>query len=88
VVPADREPDAPGQPGLILTWNGDKRYLRDLERAGVATVPTLWIEPGASLGAVPSGRFAVKPAAAAFAAWPTRAGRARAAGGVGHNGCP
>ena len=54
-------------PADILAWNGDKRYLRDLERAGVATVPTLWIEPGARLGAVPWGRFVVKPAVSAGA---------------------
>ena len=28
-----------------LHWNIDKHYLRDLERAGVPTVPTLWVEP-------------------------------------------
>ncbi len=30
-----------------LRWNLDKRYLRGLEAAGVATVPTTWVEPGA-----------------------------------------
>ena len=29
-----------------LRWNLDKRYLRVLEAAGVATVPTMWVEPG------------------------------------------
>ena len=28
-----------------LRWNLDKRYLRDLEAAGVPTVPTSWVEP-------------------------------------------
>ena len=28
-----------------LRWNIDKHYLRDLERAGVPTVPTVWAEP-------------------------------------------
>ena len=28
-----------------LRWNIDKRYLRDLEAAGVPVVPTLWVEP-------------------------------------------
>ena len=32
----------------VLRWNIDKRYLRDLEAAGVPIVPTLWVEPGAS----------------------------------------
>ena len=30
-----------------LRWNIDKHYLQDLERAGVPTVPTIWVEPGA-----------------------------------------
>ena len=29
-----------------LRWNIDKHYLRDLEGAGVPTVPTVWVEPG------------------------------------------
>jgi glutathione synthase/RimK-type ligase-like ATP-grasp enzyme len=32
--------------GDILDWNFDKRYLRDLEAAGVALVPTICIERG------------------------------------------
>jgi hypothetical protein len=54
-------------PAGIVAWNSDKRYLRDLEGAGVATVPTLWVEPGESLGAVPWTRFVVKPAVSAGA---------------------
>jgi hypothetical protein len=54
-------------PADVVAWNSDKRYLRDLERSGVATVPTLWVEPGESLGAVPWGRFVVKPAVSAGA---------------------
>ena len=30
-----------------LRWNLDKRYLRDLEAAGVRIVPTTFVEPGA-----------------------------------------
>ncbi len=49
-----------------LRWNIDKRYLRDLEAAGVATVPTTWVEPaGASVDAsalaLPEGELVVKP---------------------------
>jgi glutathione synthase/RimK-type ligase-like ATP-grasp enzyme len=49
-----------------LRWNIDKHYLQDLERAGVPTVPTLWVEPGASDGEVaslvwPEGEVVVKP---------------------------
>lgn len=32
-------------PREILAWNFDKRYLKDLARAGVAIVPTIFIEP-------------------------------------------
>jgi glutathione synthase/RimK-type ligase-like ATP-grasp enzyme len=50
-----------------LRWNIDKHYLRDLERAGVPTVPTLWVEPAgrATTDAVtltlPPGEIVVKP---------------------------
>jgi glutathione synthase/RimK-type ligase-like ATP-grasp enzyme len=49
-----------------LRWNIDKRYLRDLERAGVPTVPTVWLEPapGGRPGAppaLPEGEVVVKP---------------------------
>jgi len=30
----------------VVRWNTDKRYLRELEAAGVACVPTLWLERG------------------------------------------
>ena len=29
-----------------IEWNLDKRYLLELERAGVPTIPTIWTEPG------------------------------------------
>jgi glutathione synthase/RimK-type ligase-like ATP-grasp enzyme len=49
-----------------LRWNIDKRYLRDLEQAGVPTVPTLWVEPGPgsphpSDVPLPAGEIVVKP---------------------------
>ena len=47
-----------------LRWNLDKRYLRDLEAAGVPTVPTLWVEADpfdASALALPAGEIVVKP---------------------------
>jgi hypothetical protein len=49
-----------------LRWNIDKRYLMELERAGIPTVPTVWVEPGtpdvevAAL-ALPEGEVVVKP---------------------------
>ncbi len=49
-----------------LRWNLDKRYLCDLEAAGVPTVPTQWAEPGGgpldpSALALPPGEIVVKP---------------------------
>ena len=49
-----------------LRWNIDKRYLRDLERAGVPTVPTVWVEPAGepldrSSLTLPEGEVVVKP---------------------------
>jgi len=48
----------------VLRWNLDKRYLRDLEAAGVPVVPTTWVEPtrGADELAFPEGEVVVKPA--------------------------
>jgi glutathione synthase/RimK-type ligase-like ATP-grasp enzyme len=53
-----------------LRWNLDKRYLRELEAAGVPIVPTTWVEPdgnglggraGQSAVALPAGEIVVKP---------------------------
>src|SRR5271169_2557177 len=52
----------------VLRWNLDKRYLRDLEAAGVPTVPTVWIEPAEDDAELqprvrlPGGEIVVKPA--------------------------
>lgn len=42
----------------VLAWNYDKRYLLDLDAAGVPVVPTAWIEPGgtADVGAIARAR--------------------------------
>ena len=66
----------------VLTWNTDKRYLRELEGAGVRVVPTSFLEPGEPFEA-PHGRFVVKPAVSAGARHsaryePGQAGEARA----------
>lgn len=52
----------------ILRWNLDKRYLRDLEEAGVRTVPTSWVPPDGGAGgfdpsalALPKDEIVVKP---------------------------
>ncbi|HEX4127736.1 MAG TPA: hypothetical protein VHX67_09190 [Acidimicrobiales bacterium] len=55
-----------------LRWNIDKHYLKELERAGVPTVPTVWAEPGATPAKAaaeadaatppfPEGELVVKP---------------------------
>lgn len=36
-------------PADLIAWNSDKRYLRQLAKAGVPTVPTLWVERGADI---------------------------------------
>ncbi|RPI14349.1 MAG: hypothetical protein EHM60_06920 [Lysobacterales bacterium] len=33
-------------PPGVIRWNTDKRYLTDLQRAGVAVVPTRFVDPG------------------------------------------
>ena len=54
-------------PVAMLEWNSDKRYLRDLAEVGVATVPTLWVQPGEPVPGWPAdwSEVAVKPAVSA-----------------------
>jgi len=54
-------------PADILRWNTDKRYLRELEAAGIPIVPTSWIEPGDEIAVPAEGAFVVKPAVSAGA---------------------
>ena len=64
-------------PLAVVRWNTDKHYLNDLAEAGIATVPSVFVEPGESArGALESflrhhvppsdgdggGEFVVKPA--------------------------
>ena len=63
----------------VLAWNSDKRYLRDLERAGVAVIPTLWVGPGEALTEIRWERFVVKPVISAGA---------RASATYGRSGLP
>ncbi|MGZ5315061.1 MAG: ATP-grasp domain-containing protein [Solirubrobacterales bacterium] len=55
-------------PAPLVEWNLDKRYLRELEHAGVRVIPTVWAEPErvseAAAEAVNAGweRVVVKPA--------------------------
>ena len=54
-------------PRDVLAWNTDKRYLSDLARAGVPTIPTLFVPPGAAFPA-PDGDVVVKPTVSGSAA--------------------
>jgi O-ureido-D-serine cyclo-ligase len=57
----------------VIRWNTDKHYLRDLEKAGVAIVPSAFIEPGddasaridAFLSKQTCDEFVVKPSVGA-----------------------
>jgi hypothetical protein len=50
----------------VVAWNAHKRYLLDLAEAGIRTIATDQLPPGAPF-APPPGRFVVKPAVAAGA---------------------
>ena len=50
-------------PPDVVAWNADKRYLADLADAGIGTITTEQLPPGAAF-TPPSGRFVVKPAVA------------------------
>ena len=50
-------------PPDVIAWNADKRYLADLAQAGIRTIATEHLAPGAPF-TPPAGRFVVKPAVA------------------------
>ena len=50
-----------------LRWNTDKRYLQELEAAGIPIIPTTWVEPGEDIGVIDWDDFVVKPAVSAGA---------------------
>ncbi|RAN96684.1 Cycloserine biosynthesis protein DcsG [Micromonospora saelicesensis] len=53
-------------PADVVRWNTDKRYLAELNAAGVPTVPTSWIEPGESWQLpAETGEYVLKPAVSA-----------------------
>ncbi|MGH8827937.1 MAG: ATP-grasp domain-containing protein [Jiangellaceae bacterium] len=52
-------------PEPIVSWNTDKRYLRDLAAAGNPVVPTSWLEPGDRVELPVTGEYVVKPAVSA-----------------------
>jgi glutathione synthase/RimK-type ligase-like ATP-grasp enzyme len=45
----------------MVRWNTDKAYLKALQAAGAAVVPTQWLAPGEPLTEPPDGAFVVKP---------------------------
>lgn len=51
-------------PPDVIRWNTDKRYLADLDAAGLPVVPTTFLEPGAPV-VLPDGPCVVKPAISA-----------------------
>ncbi len=53
----------------VITWNTDKRYLRELEHAGIPIVPTTWITAGdePEPASLPGGEVVVKPSISAGA---------------------
>jgi len=51
-------------PPEVIAWNADKRYLADLTAAGITTIATEHLPPGAAFSP-PPGRFVIKPAVAA-----------------------
>lgn len=64
-------------PGSVLAWNSDKRYLQQLERQGVAIPPTTWTERVTSrqlddaFAATGATQLIVKPTVSG-GAWQTR----------------
>lgn len=76
-------------PPAVVRWNADKAYLRVLEAAGTAIVPTLWTEPGepATLAALLEeagwDEAVVKPVVSAGARNTWRTSRAQAPGEEG-----
>jgi glutathione synthase/RimK-type ligase-like ATP-grasp enzyme len=72
-------------PPSLLRWNSDKRYLSDLEAAGVAVVPTVFAdiatggELEAARAAFEADELVVKPRISASASSTSRVGRGDAA---------
>lgn len=60
-----RQVPALANPAEVVAWNTDKRYLAELENAGLPVVPTGWLPPGRSWAPPESGEYVVKPAVGA-----------------------
>ncbi|MEV0901934.1 hypothetical protein [Actinoplanes sp. NPDC049802] len=52
-------------PADIVAWNTDKRYLSDLEAAGIPIIPTTFVAPGETWTAPAEGQWVVKPTVSA-----------------------
>lgn len=49
----------------VVAWNSDKRYLHDLDRAGVPVVESVFLEPGDAADLPAAAELVVKPAVGA-----------------------
>ncbi|MFI6981186.1 RimK family alpha-L-glutamate ligase [Embleya sp. NPDC050154] len=52
-------------PAVVVAWNTDKTYLRDLTKAALPVVETMWLEPDSTVTLPTSGVHVVKPAVGA-----------------------
>lgn len=52
-------------PAETVEWNVDKRYLADLDGAGVPTIATTFVGPGEAVPTLPEGELVVKPSVSA-----------------------
>ncbi|MFD9092118.1 RimK family alpha-L-glutamate ligase [Streptomyces collinus] len=59
-------------PAGIVRWNTDKRYLGDLAAAGVPTVPTAYLAPGAPADLPTGHEYVIKPTSGAGARFAAR----------------
>jgi len=79
-------------PQAVVRWNTDKHYLHELAQAGIATVPSVFIEPGhdparsiaAFLLQQREAEFVVKPAIGAGSRDAQRHGRDEVAAAIEH----
>jgi glutathione synthase/RimK-type ligase-like ATP-grasp enzyme len=78
---------AQGVPSLhnpypLVRWNSDKRYLAELAAHGIATVPTVFVEPGGEPTYPEAVEWVVKPSVGAGS---RGAGRFRTSGAAGEH---
>ncbi|MER8028122.1 hypothetical protein ABTZ78_03965 [Streptomyces bauhiniae] len=59
-------------PADVVHWNVDKRYLGELASAGVPTVPTRYLPPGADPDLPTGHEYVIKPASGAGARYAAR----------------